>query len=447
MQGTRPAYLARGRRLMRSEGWVEAASTVRSVADWVSARMLKLNQSGGLRVADGSTRRDSKTPINVSRFRSNSPLRNSAILLLLLTAGVGAGSTVPSGEPPRERLAELESIRGQITRLQAQLDRIRSTRAGLAGDLERLDLQLQLQQKRIAEAATARSLLEDRWNATQQRVQALELAETRARNALRSSLMGLYRLGRGGYLRLGLSISSGTEVLQGVRELRFFARRDAQNFQLYLDTRARLSVERDELTAQREKLDGWLQSERQRREEMESLRARQQRLLARADLEQKELADRTRALRDKARKLANLLDMLYGRNTSALGGQPIQGFRGALDWPVSGRVTAGFGPQRDPRYQTLIPHNGIDIQTRTGDEVRAVYPGKVVFAAHFEGYGPTVVLMHPDRVFTLYAGLSTIEVKQGSVVSLDQPLGRAGEKLYFEIRVQNHPEDPRNWLR
>lgn len=360
---------------------------------------------------------------------------------------LGAGPAPESQESARDRLAELESIRGEIANLQAQLDRVRSTRAGIAGDIERLGLQLQLQQKRIAEAATARSLLEERWTATLRRVEELEAAEEQAREALQSSLVGLYRLGRGGYLRLGLSISSGTELLQGVRELRFLARRDAENFQRYLDTRAQLSVERDELAAQRERLDGWLKSERERRAEMESLRARQQRLLARTDLQQEELADRTRALRDKARKLANLLDMLYGRNTSALGGRPIQDFRGALDWPASGPVTAGFGPQRDPRYQTLIPHNGIDIRTQSGEEIRAVYPGKVVFAADFEGYGPTVVIMHPDRVFTLYAGLSSIEVKQGGVVSLDQQLGRAGEKLYFEIRVQNHPEDPKKWLR
>jgi septal ring factor EnvC (AmiA/AmiB activator) len=30
---------------------------------------------------------------------------------------------------------------------------------------------------------------------------------------------------------------------------------------------------------------------------------------------------------------------------------------------------------------------------------------------------------------------------------LRQALGRAGPRLYFEIRVENRPEDPRRWIR
>lgn len=375
-----------------------------------------------------------------------SVVRRAGIFLLLVLLVSGRPWSWAQ-EPARTRLAELESIRAQIARLQARLERVRSTRAGLSGEIERLDLRLQLQEQRIAEAVTARSLLEDRWQTTQQRVQQLEVAEQVARESLRVSLISLYRLGRGGYLRLGLSISSGTEMLQGIRQLRYFARRDAAAFQRYLDTKARLAVERDELAAQRQRLDGWLAAENRRRAEMERLRTRQRRLLTQAEREQASLADQTRALREKARKLAELLDVLYGRNTTALGGRPIQDFRGALDWPAEGSVVAEFGPQRDPRYNTLIPHNGVDISTSPGSEVRAVYPGKVVFAANFQGYGPTVVVMHPERVFTLYAGLETLEVERGAVVSLDQQLGRAGDRLYFEIRVRNRPENPRRWLR
>lgn len=375
-----------------------------------------------------------------------SVVRRAGIFLLLVLLVSGRPWSWAQ-EPARTRLAELESIRAQIARLQARLERVRSTRAGLSGEIERLDLRLQLQEQRIAEAVTARSLLEDRWQTTQQRVQQLEVAEQVARESLRVSLISLYRLGRGGYLRLGLSISSGTEMLQGIRQLRYFARRDAAAFQRYLDTKARLAVERDELAAQRQRLDGWLAAENRRRAEMERLRTRQRRLLTQAEREQASLADQTRALREKARKLAELLDVLYGRNTTALGGRPIQDFRGALDWPAEGSVVAEFGPQRDPRYNTLIPHNGVDISTSAGSEVRAVYPGKVVFAANFQGYGPTVVVMHPERVFTLYAGLETLEVERGAVVSLDQQLGRAGDRLYFEIRVRNRPENPRRWLR
>jgi septal ring factor EnvC (AmiA/AmiB activator) len=128
-------------------------------------------------------------------------------------------------------------------------------------------------------------------------------------------------------------------------------------------------------------------------------------------------------------------------------GRPIQDFRGVLDWPAAGPVAVGFGPRRDPRYQTTVPHNGVEITTAPGAEVRAVYSGKVLFAAPFRGYGPTVIVLHPGRVFTLYAGLDRLRVGKDAMVSLGDSVGAAGRALYFEIRADNRPQDPRDWLR
>jgi septal ring factor EnvC (AmiA/AmiB activator) len=58
-----------------------------------------------------------------------------------------------------------------------------------------------------------------------------------------------------------------------------------------------------------------------------------------------------------------------------------------------------------------------------------------------------VIVHHPGRVFTLYAGLSALRVGAGGMVSLGDPVGLASDRLYFEIRVENRPEDPLHWLR
>ena len=108
-----------------------------------------------------------------------------------------------------------------------------------------------------------------------------------------------------------------------------------------------------------------------------------------------------------------------------------------------GRVTVEAAGQWTHEDQEQICH----ALNLPAEQVRVIYPGKVVFAAPFEGYGPTVVVQHAGRVFTLYAGLSSIAVKRDDLLSLRQSLGRAGERLYFEIRVENKPEDPRRWVR
>jgi septal ring factor EnvC (AmiA/AmiB activator) len=49
-------------------------------------------------------------------------------------------------------------------------------------------------------------------------------------------------------------------------------------------------------------------------------------------------------------------------------------------------------------------------------------------------------------VFTLYAGLSELRRGRDDMVSLGDTVGLAADRLYFEIRVENHPEDPLSWM-
>ena len=88
-----------------------------------------------------------------------------------------------------------------------------------------------------------------------------------------------------------------------------------------------------------------------------------------------------------------------------------------------------------------------ELHTAGRIEGHPVFPGKVLFAAPFEGYGTTVVVHHAGRGLTLYAGLSNCLVNQEDMVTLGQVVGSASDKLYFEIRVENRPENPLNWLR
>jgi len=190
-----------------------------------------------------------------------------------------------------------------------------------------------------------------------------------------------------------------------------------------------------------------LRKEEQGKRNLEALRGRQQTTIARLDKQRRGVAAESSRLLEKERRLAELLDHLYGRATAPLGGTPIQRFRGVLDWPARGPVEVAFGPRKDPTYQTVVPHNGLQIGTRVATEVRSIFPGKVLFADELEGYGTTIVVHHPGRVFTLFAGLQELEAAEDDVLSLGQVIGSSGRSLYFEIRVENRPEDPADWLR
>jgi len=355
-------------------------------------------------------------------------------LLILLIAV----SPLPAQKSSREQ--ELAGIRLQIARLTRQLETARRAQTGIQGEIAAVDLDLQLQETRIAEAAAARDLAARRVAAGEREVQRLEGALDEARAGLQRSLTGLYRL--------FLSLKPGQRLLPSVRLMRYLARRDRAAIDRYQEARARLATERDQLVARREETERWIGSERVRRQQLVAVREHKQSLLARLQRESQTLAARTTELAGREKKLSAFLDMLSGRTQGAPAGTPMQQFRGVLDWPVEGKVTAGFGSILDPRYRTRVPHNGVDVAVAApGAPVKVVFPGKVLYAAPFQGYGDTVIVQHPGRVFTLYAGLSAMRVGKEDMVSLGDAVGLAADKLYFEIRVENRPEDPLGWLR
>ncbi len=385
--------------------------------------------------------------------------------LLIAVAAVLLSLPVATQPEPSQRQRDLERLRSDVADLEQQLQDVQASAQGLAGELESTRVELQLQRKRVAEAEAARDVAVEQVESRRRRVEDLEGRLATTREELQQRLAGLYRLGRWGYLRLLLSIEDAADPLRGVRALRYLARRDAEAIDRYADGRDRLRQEVAELEEQRRQVEAWAQQEEERRRQLSRLRQRQSRLLAQLQQEREQLAERAEALREKERKLGRLIDTLAGTDPVATQGEaqaragdapavaaePIQQFRGVLDWPLRGEIVEGYGTRRDPRYGTEVPHNGIEIAVPEGDreaaEVRVVYPGQVLFASPFEGYGTMVVVVHPDRVFSIYTGLDELQVAQGDVLSLASVVGRAGDRLYFEIRVENRPEDPQQWLR
>ena len=331
--------------------------------------------------------------------------------------------------------------------LQSRLNRVSQEEQGLRGEVERTVVALALQEKRVEEARTARLLAEDSLEAVGAEVATLEDSLEKLRAELKQSLADLYRMGQQGYVRLFLSIRSTDDLLPGIRQMRFFVRRDSELLNAYLETHTELAFQQEQASEHRAEVEDWLGRESTRLDELGRLEKRQKILLARLERERQSLTVQTAELSDKERKLSNFLDFLYGRTPTPLSGAPVQNFKGVLDWPIKARIERGFGPRLDPVYGTRVPHNGLDLATAAGAEVRVVYPGKVLFAAPFQGYGLTAVVHHPGRVFSLYAGLEALKVGAGDVLSLGQVIGIATDSLYFEIREENRPVDPAQWLR
>jgi murein DD-endopeptidase MepM/ murein hydrolase activator NlpD len=113
------------------------------------------------------------------------------------------------------------------------------------------------------------------------------------------------------------------------------------------------------------------------------------------------------------------------------------------------------------------PHTGVEFVNKFGTPAYAAGEGTVIFAGPDikpiytpwpNYYGNLVVIQHADDLYTLYAHLSKILVKQGEKVLAGDPIGEVGETgvaigphLHFEVRRgdvedESSTENPELWL-
>jgi septal ring factor EnvC (AmiA/AmiB activator) len=193
----------------------------------------------------------------------------------------------------------------------------------------------------------------------------------------------------------------------------------------------------------------------QRRRAVAVAHEQKQTVLARLKTEEVGTTQQLATLEEKARRLQRLIDTLSQRRKQGVGNATdIRAVQGALDWPVQGKIIERFGRQRNAKFATYTVNNGVKIEAAPGTQVHAVFQGTVLFSQWFKGYGNLIILDHGNRVFSLYGNLKQSLLKPGDRITTGQPIAGVGESddaaggyLYFEVRNDNHPEDPQKWLR
>lgn len=122
-------------------------------------------------------------------------------------------------------------------------------------------------------------------------------------------------------------------------------------------------------------------------------------------------------------------------------------------WPTKGFLTSGFGWRNSPFTNQRQMHEGIDIATRRGTQVRAAANGLVVFYSFKGGHGNTLVIDHGFGYRTQYSHLDSAavrvgqRVKRGDLVAYVGTSGVVtGPHLHYEVYVNGVPVNPARYL-
>lgn len=131
--------------------------------------------------------------------------------------------------------------------------------------------------------------------------------------------------------------------------------------------------------------------------------------------------------------------------------------QGILPLPISqaGSIIVHYGEQK---YQELKyvqnSSKGIDIQTKQGASALAIFDGVVSKVFALPGFNNSIIVRHGNYL-SVYANLSTINVKTGDKVKTGQSLGKIYidsqqsnlTVLHFQLWKDTQRLNPESWLR
>lgn len=123
---------------------------------------------------------------------------------------------------------------------------------------------------------------------------------------------------------------------------------------------------------------------------------------------------------------------------------------GKFIWPLKEDypITSNFGYRIHPISKVKKLHAGTDIGAPKGAHVVAAGSGVVITAKYWGGYGNAIMIDHGNGMWTLYAHLNKIRVKEGDKVKAGQHIGDVGTTgsstgyhLHYEVRKNSEPVD------
>jgi septal ring factor EnvC (AmiA/AmiB activator) len=372
-----------------------------------------------------------------------------------VTAANGPAET-PGGAPADAAAgqagADLERLREQIAELEERVKALEARKAEALAQRERLETELALATLRVREAEARRRELEAEEAAAARTAEASRAALATAGERLRSQLALLAVLGRAGLWPLAVRAAlEGTDATRRITVMVLLVREhERQRAEV-----ARLAEQRAAALAELSRRRAELEAAHERlREQRLELATTQERVAAELVRLEEDRRAGAVALADAIAAEARL-ERLWGTVTAEpIGGRAnVEILRGGLPWPVrDAAVVHSFGPRRDPRYGTVTVSNGLQLAVPAGQSVTAIAPGTVAYAQFFKGYGNLVIVQHGERLYSLYARLSSMLTSAGRRVAMGDPLGVVGPagdqdgNFYLEVRLGQEPQDPRLWL-
>ena len=393
-----------------------------------------------------------------------------ALFLLLAVAPAQAETQAQRAAKAAEAAKQLQQTRARIQALADEQKKIEAERDAAARALREADGKVAGSQRSLGDTEKELAAQEQALEDLQQKKLALEAKLSRQRAELAALIRSAYALGRSEQLKLLLEQDRMSDLARVLAYHRYFERdRQArisglqQELQSLAEVGEQIQAKQAELLALRDRQKTELQT-------LAEQKQARSRTVSTLDSQYRDKKARMSALGRDERNTAALLERLRklmaqlpkpatpkpatgkgkgSKNSSPAADTDPRIPMGPMRLPLTGTVLAGYGGVMPDGHRS----QGLLIAGNAGAEVHAVAAGRVAYADWLKGYGLLIILDHGNGWMTLYAFNDALLKRVGDSVASGEAISTVGSSggqgrtaLYFELRRNGQPADPRSWL-
>lgn len=378
---------------------------------------------------------------------------------LLAVALLLAATALAQGAP--ERAKKEAAAQQRLDTLRTQIKAITAEQRAFEGERSEATQSLREADHKVSEAVRALRDTEAGIATQERELQQLEAKKLtleaglgEQREALATLVRSAYALGRHEQLKLLLAQDRMSDLARVLAYHRYFQNDRQQRITGLMAELQELAAVAQQIVDQRQVLEAARLQQQTELTALEAQRGERATVLATMESKFKDRAARLAALGRDEKSVVKLLEQLRDAVADIPrqvdDNRPFAGRRGQLGRPLAGTALAGFGG-RLPDGRTS---DGLLIAGTAGAEVRAAAPGRVAYSDWLKGYGLLVIIDHGDGWMSLYAFNDALLKDVGDWVRTGEPLATVGSSggqgrpaLYFELRRNGQPQDPKPWLR
>lgn len=353
----------------------------------------------------------------------------------------------------KRRAAELQALRERMQQIEQSLQQSVAEKNREQRVLRQVEVRLGQAQSALHRLERQENQLQSQLVQLERQQHALRIDVDRQRGLLAEQLRAAFIMGRQQRVKLLLNQEQPQRVSRMLTYYEYFNQARVQQMDDLNAALRELGALETELAQQRANLQLVVLEKQTEALKLEAARTSRAKVVAQLSQSIQATGSALQQLQADEKRLQDLLvsirQAINDLPMSNLDSKPFAELKGQLPWPIKGQLVNRFGSQRQTGRW-----DGVLIDAREGQPIRAISHGRVVFADWLRGYGLLAIIDHGAGFMSLYAFNQSLYKEVGDWVHAGEEIAAAGASggrdqagLYFGIRKQGKPVDPADWCR